>query len=144
MLEPDFAATAALRSLLDASEQARADRFRFAADRDCYIAAHALLRALLSKVSGIAAEDWRFQTAAGGQPSIDPALGRPELRFSLSHTHGMAACAVGHTDDLGIDAEAWKEPAPLEIAQRFFSPAETALMASRPSPLRAATFYRLW
>jgi 4'-phosphopantetheinyl transferase len=144
MLEPNAAAISVLQSTLDESERARADRFRVTADRDSYIAAHALLRAMLSKAGGVAASGWRFQVAAGGKPEIDPSLGRPDLRFSLSHTRGMVACAVGCGHTLGIDAEAWKEPAPLQLVPRIFAPAERALIASAPPSGRAAIFYRLW
>jgi 4'-phosphopantetheinyl transferase len=131
--------------LLDAPEQARAGRFRFTGDRDAFVAAHALLRMMLSKEVGIAPSDWRFQVASGGKPQIDPSLGYPDLRFSLSHTRGMAACAVGRTYALGVDVEALN-PAlrPLEMAQRFFAAVEAELIGSLPAKQQLALFYRIW
>ncbi|HVJ51666.1 MAG TPA: 4'-phosphopantetheinyl transferase superfamily protein [Aliidongia sp.] len=144
-LEPDFAAASALLDLLDQPERARADRFHFAEDRDSYIAAHALLRAMLAETGGLAASAWRFEVAEGGKPEIDRSLGRPDLRFSLSHARGMAACAIGHIDDLGVDVEDCRRPVPiLELAQRFFAPAEAALIAGEPAARRNAAFFRLW
>jgi len=135
----------ALERLLDASERARAERFHFAADRDAYVAAHALLRTMLSKAAGIAPDAWRFRTARGGKPEIDPSLGCPDLRFSLSHARGMVACAVGHGDDLGVDVETL-DPSlrPLELAPRFLAPSEAALLAGLPPVQRHAAFYRIW
>jgi 4'-phosphopantetheinyl transferase len=133
---------AALRPLLAASEQARADRFQLATDRDSYIAAHALLRATLSPIAGKAAADLRFRTAKSGKPALDPAQALPDLHFSLSHTRGLAACAVGRPYALGIDAEAWRVPAPIELAARYFAPAEALLVAEEPA--EPSTFYRLW
>ena len=143
--EPAAAAAPTLWPLLDGPERARADRFRFSADRDAYVTAHALLRVTLSKEAEIAAADWRFRTAHGGKPEIDPALGQPDLRFSLSHTRGMVACAVGRSHDLGVDVEACDPSYPaLEVAQRFFAPAEVALLGRLPPAQRNATFYRIW
>jgi 4'-phosphopantetheinyl transferase len=136
---------AAFRPLLDEAERARADRFHFAADRDAYATAHALLRVMLSKEAGIAPADWRFRAAHGGKPEIDPALGQPDLRFSLSHTRGMVACAVGRGHDLGVDVEACDPSHPaLEVAQRFFAPAEAALLGRLPPAQRNVAFYRIW
>jgi 4'-phosphopantetheinyl transferase len=134
-----------LERLLDASERARAERFHFAVDRDAYVAAHALLRATLSEEAGLAPDAWRFRTASGGKPEIDPSLGFQDLRFSLSHTRGMAACAVGHADDLGVDVEAI-DPSlrPLELARQFLAPSEAALLGDLPPARRHAAFYRIW
>jgi hypothetical protein len=95
MFEPGSVALAALWPLLDASEQARADRFHLATDRDSYVLAHALLRAMLSCMAGIAAADLRFRTAKNGKPALDAAQSQPDLHFGLSHARGLAACAVG-------------------------------------------------
>jgi 4'-phosphopantetheinyl transferase len=144
-LEPEFPAAPALLELLDQSERARADRFRFVQDRNSYIAAHALLRAMLAETGGLAPSEWRFEIAAGGKPEIDRSLGRPDLRFSLSHARGMAACAVGRFDDLGVDVEDCRRPVPiLELARRFFAPAEVALIAGEAAVQRNAAFFRLW
>jgi 4'-phosphopantetheinyl transferase len=135
----------ALWHLLDAAERARADRFRFAEDRESYVAAHALLRTMLSRQAPVAPADWRFVAAAGGKPMLDPSLGQPHLTFSLSHTRGMVACAVGAECDLGVDAEHCERALPVvELAQRFFAPAEAGLIASLPPAQRDAIFYRLW
>jgi 4'-phosphopantetheinyl transferase len=144
MLGAGSAVADALRPLLDASEKVHADRFRAAADRDAYIAAHALLRATLSRNTNIAAPQWRLRTAKGGKPELDPAQAPPGLHISLSHTRGLAACAVGRPHPLGIDAEAWREPAPIELAERYFAPAEARLVADRTPEERPSAFYRLW
>jgi 4'-phosphopantetheinyl transferase len=144
MLAPGSAAIAALWPMLDASEQARADRFHVAIDRDSYISAHALLRVTLSRMAGIASADLRFLTAKNGKPSLDPSQALPELQFSLTHTRGLAACAVGRSHALGIDAEAWSVPAPIDLAARYFAPTEALLVAKQEPAGRPSTFYRLW
>jgi 4'-phosphopantetheinyl transferase len=142
-LGPDWALGAMLRPLLDASEKAYADRFRVAADRNAYIAAHALLRTMLSRYARIAPTEWRFVTAQGGKPLLDPAQA-PGLHFSLSHTRGLAACAVGRSHALGLDAEAWQERVPIELAKRYFAAAEVRLLADLAPEKRPSAFYRLW
>jgi 4'-phosphopantetheinyl transferase len=137
-------AAAPLRPLLNASENAQADRFRVAADRDAYIAAHALLRTMLSRHASIPPQEWRFRTAEGGKPVLDPAQAPPGLHFSLSHTRGLAACAVGRSHALGIDAETWREPAPIELAKRYFTAEEARLVADLAPEERLSAFYRLW
>jgi len=144
MLESEPDAIASLRQLLDPKEQGQADRFRFAADRDAYIAAHALLRVMLSRATGIEPADWRFQTGENDKPALDPDQASCGLHFSLSHTRGLAACAIGEPYPLGIDAEAWATQTPIEIAERYFSAAEARLVAEKAEAERRATFYRLW
>ena len=144
-LEPDFAVTATLWRVLDEAEQARADRFAFTIDKHSYIVAHALLRVMLSKEAGIAPGDWKFRAGPGGKPQIDSSAGHPDLRFSLSHTRGMVSVAVGRFHDLGVDVESWREAVPvLEIARRFFAPAEAELIAGLPLSEQNQAFYRLW
>jgi 4'-phosphopantetheinyl transferase len=142
---PDDPAAVCWNTLLDDAERARADRFRFAADRAAYTAVHALLRRMLADAHGLAPERWRFRAAAGGKPEIDPALGRPRRPFSLSHTRGMVACAVGWGDELGVDVESLgHSDSVLEIARRNFAPAETAMLEALPPAARASAFGRLW
>jgi 4'-phosphopantetheinyl transferase len=144
MAGPCSAAIAALRPLLEASELARAERFYMAADHDSFILAHALLRATISRMVGIGAADLRFHVAENGKPALDAAHSLPDLHFSLSHTRGLAACAVGRPFEVGIDAEAWRVPAPIELAARYFTPAEALLVAGQEPAKQVATFYRLW
>jgi 4'-phosphopantetheinyl transferase len=138
-------AVPAWEGLLDASERSRADCFRFAADRDAYVAAHALLRVMLSQAAPVAPEAWRFRAGKFGKPAIDPSLGWRDLRFSLSHTRGMVACAVGRGDDLGVDVEA-VDPSlrPLEMARHCLAPSEAALIGGLPPARRVAAFFRIW
>ncbi len=124
---------------LDRAEQGRAGRFHFAADRASYIAAHALGRHMLAMAGGLPAADWRFCAGPFGKPEVDPGLGRPSLRFNLSHTRGMAACIVAHDMEVGVDVEALdRRNDGLAIADRFFRPEEACLIDG------PRAFLRLW
>jgi 4'-phosphopantetheinyl transferase len=144
-LEPGCDAAATLWPLLDAAEQSRARRFQFEPDRDAYVAAHALLRVMLSRDADVAPHNWRLRVSPGGKPEIDPCHGRGDLRFSLSHTQGMVACAVGRRHDLGVDVERCDPAFPvLEMARSLFAPAELERLADLPSAQQNIMFYRLW
>ena len=135
----------AWRALLDDHERARADRFHFRSDRIAFTAAHALARTMLATHGGLPPAAWRFVPGPFGKPAIDPALDRPTIRFNLSHTRGMVACAVTAQDDVGVDIESVDRPnGGRDIADRFFSPAETALIDHAPPDEQRAVFFRLW
>lgn len=136
-----------LRFLLPEEEQARADRFHFARDRAIHTVAHALLRRCLEAATG--RRDWHFRRNAFGKPELaEPAAG--ELRFNLSHTRGLAACALAFGPELGIDVEeidAGNHEAGndrLALARHVFAPAEHAFLAAQPPEKRAETFFLLW
>jgi 4'-phosphopantetheinyl transferase len=133
------------RRILDSAEQDRADRFHFSRDRDGFVAAHILKRNLLSWAGGLPPSDWRFIADPLGKPQIDPALGRPRLRFSLSHTRGLVACAVSLDHAVGLDVEALDCARDgLDIAERFFAPAELALLRAAAPGDRPDIFTRIW
>jgi 4'-phosphopantetheinyl transferase len=136
--DPDL--LAACRPMLSAEERARTDRFRFERDATLYAAAHVLLRKMLA-AHGV--PDPRFRVNAWGKPELDGA--DPALRFNLTHTRGLAACAVTPFGDLGIDAEA-VDPAVdcLDLARHFFAPQEAAFLAGLPPDRRGVAFCRLW
>lgn len=144
MLKPDSGIIASLRGLLDPAERTRADRFRYPADRDAYIAAHAVLRLTLSHTTGIEPADLRFLSSKNDKPVLDPAQTGGDLQFSLSHTRGLAACAIGQSHSFGIDAEAWTTPTPIGVAEHYFSPAEARLVARATGVRQQETFFRLW
>jgi len=77
--------------------------------------------------------------------------GRPRLAapagFDLSWSHSGEALlvALGEGVEVGIDLErARPRPRALELAQRFFHPAEAAWLATLPGAAREPAFLRLW
>jgi len=66
------------------------------------------------------------------------------VEFNLSHSVGKMVVAVSR-NPVGVDIEsAVRKPRTLEIAQRFFSPAETAKLTALELPERVEFFLRLW
>jgi 4'-phosphopantetheinyl transferase len=141
--ESSPALLAALTPLLDDNERRRAERFRFERDRLIFAAAHALLRTCLDWTIG----PWHggFRVDAHGKPELDPPVGMPPLRFNLTHTRGLVACALAHGFDIGVDAEHIHRRTEIAaIAEEHFSAAELAQLETPDEATRAERFYRIW
>ena len=132
-------------ALLDEAERTQTLRFRHAEDRLGYAAAHALLRTMLSEAAAVAPGDWRFVTTPSGKPRLDPAAGWSDLRFSLSHTRGMVACAVAPALEVGVDVEPLTRLPDVEgLARTIFSAREAASLETMAEEARSEAFLRLW
>ncbi len=121
----------------------RADAFRTPELREQYVAAHAMVRTVLSTYASVAPSGWRYAYGSKGQPRL---VGAPvDLRFSLSHSGARAAVAVTVGRKIGLDLEE-VDPAkdPLGIADRFFTPAETEALRACHASERSARFTTLW
>jgi 4'-phosphopantetheinyl transferase len=131
-----------LRRTLSADEGARADRFHFPRDRDRFIAARGMLRAILSRYLAEAPDALRFSYNAYGKPELVGAAG---LCFNLSHSHDLAIYAVAREREVGVDVEHVRaEFAGEGIAERFFSPREVAALQALPAEQRVAGFFNCW
>jgi 4'-phosphopantetheinyl transferase len=140
----DEAAIAAAASVLSDEERAQYHRFRFAHDARDYAAAHALLRATLSRYGDRAPESWRFDKTANGKPFLVD-QGARCASFSLSHTNGMVACAVTADVDVGIDVECVDRDVDMPaIAARFFAPTEAAHLGQLDAAAQRDRFFDLW
>ena len=142
---PPAAEREALTALLSASERARLERFAFDADAWHYVVAHALLRRTLARCAAVAPGAWSFRAAPGGRPEIETPESARRLRFSLSHTRGLVACAICLDHDVGVDAEAVDEALmTAELAERFLSPAEAESLERLPTERRLHRLFELW
>ena len=126
---------------LDRGERERAARFRIAADRREFVAAHALLRTMLTHHLGIPPTAWRFLVDANGKPSIDPNVGTHQVEFNLSHTRGLVAVGLASRGAIGVDVEEIDAAkADLAIAEAYFAPSEVEMLQeARLSKERAAS-----
>lgn len=139
----DPAAQARLRRWLDAGECARADRFRFERDRITFVVAHALVRHTLSRIEPLEPAAWRFSPTAAGRPEVASPVSA--LRFNLSHTEGLVACAVTRTADVGVDVE--YRPRRVEIsrvAPGVLTAGECADLDARSPEDRRRRFFEYW
>jgi 4'-phosphopantetheinyl transferase len=128
-------------AVLTAAELARAGRFHFARDRDRFIAARAILRAILSGYLALAPQAVPIAYGPYGKPYL-PASG---LRFNLTHAGDLALYAFVRGHEVGVDLECARPGLdPADLARRFFSPREAAALLSLPSALRPQAFLACW
>ena len=138
-------AAADCRRLLSPAELQRCARFGHERSRLLYLSAHALLRRVLSHYTPIAPAEWQFTVGAYGKPALARPLPAEALRFNLTHTTGMVACAVSRDCEIGVDAESIERHVELvPLARRFFSPAEADELTSFPAAGRQQRFYQYW
>jgi 4'-phosphopantetheinyl transferase len=141
----DPARLEACEALLDAAERSRSARFHFDRHRNRFLVSHALVRMSLSRYEDVAPEAWRFREVGRGRPEVAEPATAASLRFNLSHTDGLAACAVAQRNDLGLDVEAAaRVTRHLAVAERFFSRREAAELRGLPESRQAARFLDYW
>jgi 4'-phosphopantetheinyl transferase len=139
------AAPERLLAWLSDDERERHARFRFEEDRDVYLVAHALTRRALGQVAGVAPNQLSFQVGEHGRPEIAGPSGALALRFNLSHTRGLVACAVALGHDVGVDVERIdREVALLGVARHVFSERENAGLLSLSGSAQRLRFFELW
>lgn len=114
------------KALLSPDERARMERFRFPVDQARFAVGRAALRRLLGEVVGIPPEAVAFGYGPQGKPHVRNAP--LDVRFNVSHSHGLALVAITLGRKVGIDVEQRRPVADAEaIARRYFLPAEAAL-----------------
>ena len=139
----DPAQLARLRALLTGGERARSDRYRLARDRRTGLVTRALVRVTLSRYCDVPPARWRFRANDHGRPEI--ASPTSPLRFNVSHTNGLVVCLVGRGRELGIDAESpHRDRRWLDLADRFFAPAEARALRGVPAADRPRRFLEYW
>ncbi len=133
-----------LRSLAS-DEHARAERFYFERDREHFIVARGVLRAILGGYLNRASEGLSFCYSSYGKPALAGESGGNAIRFSVSHSRGVALYAVTRGREVGIDLERIRSDLAIaEIAGRFFSPREIAMLRTLPSEAQNQAFFRCW
>ncbi|HWD18020.1 MAG TPA: 4'-phosphopantetheinyl transferase superfamily protein [Verrucomicrobiae bacterium] len=133
---------AAWELTLDETERDRACRFRFARDRDRFIASHGLLREILATALSGAPASIRFAYGPNGKPRL---AAHSKLHFNLSHSDSLALVAVAWEREIGVDVERVRAlPEMEEIARRVFSQEEQAAWQAAAPAERTPVFFRLW
>ncbi|MGD0652454.1 MAG: 4'-phosphopantetheinyl transferase superfamily protein, partial [Verrucomicrobiia bacterium] len=130
---------------LAADEQARAERFYFEKDREHFIAARGVLRAILGGYLNRPPECLSFCYNSHGKPALAGESDGDAIRFSVSHSYGVALYAVTRGREVGIDIERIRFDLEVaEIAERFFSRREVAMLRTLPTEVQREAFFRCW
>jgi 4'-phosphopantetheinyl transferase len=133
------------RALLSAEEEERRARFSHERTRREFLLARGLARTVLAGYTAVAPAALRFTTDAFGKPLLCSTVADPEVCFNLSHSHGVIVCAVARGRQVGIDVEdAGRRIAFLELAERYFAPAEVAHLRRLPAEERQTAFFAIW
>jgi len=130
---------------LAADEQARAERFYFKRDREHFVVARGVLRAILGGYLNRTPKSLSFCYGPHGKPALAGEYGGDAIRFNVSHSHAVALYAVTRGREVGIDVEHIRFNLPVaEIAEQFFSRREAAMLRSLPTELQHQAFFRCW
>ncbi len=135
---------ARLRQLLAEDERVRADRFHFTRDRARFVVGRGHLRLLLGERVGLPPASIRFGTGPHGQPFLEDGS-REGVRFSVSHSGGLALIALTQGQPIGVDVERIRENADLAgLAERFFAAEERDALYAQEAGDRRAWFFQQW
>ena len=132
---------AALQRTLGQAEKTKADRFRFAADRNAFVLSHALQRAQLSQTLNTPPYELQFGRTAKGRPMLTHPKA-DNLAFSASRRREVVVYAQATISQLGIDVE--KIVAidnPEALLAKFLDSTNIALLSGSG---KHRTFTRLW
>jgi len=133
------------RHNLAADELARAERFHFEKDREHFIVARGVLRAILGRYLNRAPEGLSFCYSVHGKPALAGESGGDAIRFNVSHSHGIALYAVTRGREVGVDLERIRSNlAVAEIAERFFSRRDAAMLRTLSTEAQCEAFFRFW
>lgn len=136
----------AYRALMNDAEKEQETRFYFAQDRRRYLVTRALVRTVLSQYALVTPEDWVFSTNKYGRPEVaNGAASDERLSFNISHTQGLIVLGVTGQRALGVDVENVRaRQVSIDIADRFFAPAEVAALSAVPPDQQQDRFFEYW
>ena len=131
------------RQLMSGQEKERNGRFHFEHSRTADVITRALARTVLSGYANIKPADWTFSKGEHGKPEVSNK--GINLRFNLSHSSKMVACAVSRSHAIGLDIEYIKRNNDvLAIADRYFSKLELKALFSLPVDQQQDRFFDYW
>lgn len=134
-----------LAKILSADEKARAERFYFPQHRQRFTVARGILRFILGRYLAIAPEKLQFAYSSRGKPRLEASCDGNWLQFNLSHSQGLALYGMVRDRRIGVDVEYLRPMADAEqLARRFYSTRESAVLNALPPPEREIAFFRGW
>ena len=144
-LDQSASAFQQLSKTLSADERMRAERFYYERDRKRFIVRRGLLRTILDCYLGIEPDRLHFRYGAHGKPKLAETLKGDNLRFNLSHSHGLALYAIARDQEIGVDIECVRPiPEAKQIAENYFSTREYDDFRALSEQERLVAFFNCW
>jgi len=140
-LDVDEASYARFAALLSDDERRRAELFHSPLDCRRYCVRRGSLRELLARHLDCGPRDVSITNNAFGKPRVEGA----DVRFSLSHSRGMALYAFARGQEIGCDIE-WRDRrfATSKTAEVFLSTPEIETLRSLPERQWVQAFFDYW
>lgn len=139
------------RALLSPDERARAERLVSAKARIRFRRARIALRRLLSRYLRVPPGELALEYGKHGKPRLVPGregdgAGDPlPFFFNLSHSGGIALCAVGQLGEIGVDIERIRPLSyPGALARDHLSPEEWRRRSDWETAAARPEFFRIW
>lgn len=130
--------------MLATEEVEKTWRYYFEKDREHFAVARGMTKTILGGYLKVMPNEVRFRYNSFGKPALADDC-KADLRFNLSHSHGLALLAVAREREVGIDLEYQRpEIATEDIAERFFSATEVKSLARLPKEMQAEAFFKCW
>lgn len=126
-------------------EKEKAGRFYFDESKYQFVIMRGLLKYLLSGYSKIPIGDIQFDYSQYGKPLL--CNKGVTLYFNISHTNSCGLIAISNHVQIGIDIEFIdnrNNKTLLDIANRFFHPAEYESLLKLPEFAMKRGFYKIW
>ncbi|WP_346838381.1 4'-phosphopantetheinyl transferase superfamily protein [Microbulbifer sp. SAOS-129_SWC] len=126
---------------LSRDERHRARRYHFISDSEHYVRCRGYLRKLLGAFQAKHPGAIRFSYGENGKPF----LRGENISFNVSHSNGVAVCAISRRAEVGIDVE-FNDPRRCveEVMQLVFTPAERHQLQLCQGSAATALFFQLW
>ena len=131
------------KTYLNQDELARANRFLFDRDRIRFVICRGVMRVLLAERLNTNPTLIKFDYGDKGKPRLNNSA----VEFNLSHAKDWAYFGINDSIPLGIDLEFMRPPADhgwIDIAKRFFAPAEFKILSALPVDIQAEAFFCCW
>ncbi len=134
-----------LAQTLSEDERVRAEQLHFERDKSRFIARRGLLRTILGSYLGTEPGQLQFSYGRYGKPTLAKPFVSNSLHFNMSHSNGLALYAIIVGRPLGIDLEYVRPIGEAEqIAERFFSAQENAVLRTLPVGDKNQAFFYCW
>ncbi len=142
LVVPDAARDAALVApWLSEAERTRRDGILHPRAFAEFLAGRRLLRTIMGHLAQVPPAAIELVENAHGAISLRASCG---WQFNLSHTEGLLAFAVSR-ERVGVDVEWTTRPGrTVELADRYFAPAEIAALRALPEAAQRDRFFDLW